>query len=181
MCFSATGDVICRSCRSELRTAPERILPGGIRAIAAYRHTGPAAQLMHGAKYRGLDLLLWQAAGSLGRRIDSGRTFVPVPRVFSRFVKYAIDPAQALAERLARVTSGRVENLLKRPLHASRRAGSKLRGPATVFEAIASNGAPVVIVDDVLTTGATVLSAAHAILPRETFLVVTATSAKTGV
>ncbi|MEX1249326.1 MAG: hypothetical protein WEA57_01425 [Acidimicrobiia bacterium] len=151
---------------------------GGIRAVAAFDHTGVAARLVHGFKYRGDGLLPALAVEALAGRVDRGLTFVPIPRVWTRFVRYGVDPATYLARGLASATGGSVVTGLRRPLHNPRRAGSRDRAPAPRLNAIPGLQRDVVVVDDVLTTGATVIEAIKALRPATTRLVVTATSAR---
>lgn len=177
-CFRVCSAPLCRACFSGLRPTPDRVLSGGVRAIAAFDHTGVAARLVHGFKYRGDGLLADLASAALASRIDSGMTFVPVPRVWTRLIRYGVDPAVQLAEALASVTGGRVETRIRRPVHTVRRAGSDHERRATRFQASTGLQETAVVVDDVLTTGATVIEAIRALEPARPGLVVTATSAR---
>lgn len=146
--------------------------------MAAFDHTGVAARLVHGFKYRGDGLLVALAVGVLAERIEPGLTYVPVPRVWTRFVRYGVDPATRLARGLASATGGSVFMAIRRPLHNPRRAGSGHRAPAPTFflrEALQDRA---VVVDDVLTTGGTVSEVIKALLPAHIPLVVAATSAR---
>lgn len=168
---------ICPECRSAMTPARDRILPGGIVAIAAFEHTGPAARMVHALKYRGIDQILGPVAGVLGPRLRPGLVFVPVPRVWSRYLRYGIDPAFEVAKRLARATHGEVAAVLRRPLHDRRRAGRDHERHPFPISARTRVNKRVVVVDDVITTGRTVLGAIAAIGSQSTDLVVTATSA----
>ncbi|MEX1093286.1 MAG: hypothetical protein WEF28_09030, partial [Acidimicrobiia bacterium] len=169
---------LCRECFSDLRPAPDRVLPGGVRAVAAFDHTGVAARLVHGFKYRGDGLLVALAVGVLAERIEPGLTFVPVPRVWTRFVRYGVDPATRLARALAAATGGSLSMRIRRPLHNPRRAGSRHRAHAPQFFLRQALQDDVVVVDDVLTTGGTVSEAIKALRPATIPLVVAATSAR---
>lgn len=170
--------LICPDCRAAMTLAPDRLLPGGIVAIAAFEHTGPAASMIHALKYRGLDLILGPVAAVLGPRLRPGSAFVPVPRVWTRYLRYGIDPAYELAKRLARATGGDVAAVLRRPIHDQRRAGRDHNLDPVPISARTRVNKPVVVVDDVITTGRTVLGAIAAIGSQSTDLVVTATSAR---
>ncbi|REK17312.1 MAG: ComF family protein [Actinobacteria bacterium] len=177
-CFRASARPLCKACFADLRPAPDRLLGGRVRAIAAFDHTGVAASLMHGMKYRGLRTILDLAIPLVAARLEPGLTFVSVPRVWSRYLRYGIDPAEETARSLAAATSGRVARLIKRPIHASRRAGAERRPGPGRFHARSGLQGSYVIVDDVLTTGATVIAAMQALLPGRTAMVVTVTSAR---
>ncbi|MGF1618267.1 MAG: hypothetical protein ACFCU2_10775 [Acidimicrobiia bacterium] len=146
--------------------------------MAAFDHTGVAARLVHGFKYRGDGLLVALAVGALADRIEPGLTFVPVPRVWTRFVRYGVDPATRLAGALAATTGGSLSMRIKRPLHNPQRAGSRHRSPAPALFLRQALQDCVVVVDDVLTTGGTVSEAIKALRPAFIPLVVTATSAR---
>jgi predicted amidophosphoribosyltransferase len=134
--------------------------------------------LVHGFKYRGDGLLADLASAGLASRIDSGMTFVPVPRVWTRLIRYGVDPAVRFAVALASATGGRVEMRIRRPVHTSRRAGSDHESCAAPFRASPGLQGEAVVVDDVLTTGATVIEAIRALEPARLRFVVTATSTR---
>ncbi len=176
-CLTWGESRVCGPCRAEFILAPDRVLNGGVRAIAAFVHTGVAARLIHSLKYRGIETILGLATEVLASRLDPGLIFVPVPRAWSRYLRYGIDPAQDLARRMATACGGVVIDALSRPFHSRRRAGRDHgRSPAPISLRRRVNK-PVVVVDDVLTTGRTVLAAVDAIGPEFAGLVVTATSA----
>lgn len=143
-----------------MRTAPERILPGGLRLVAAFVHSGPARRLVHHFKYRGLPQYGELVASLLAERVPS-LPLVPVPRVLSRRLRYGVDPALSLATSLSHVLGVPVLRLLGAPLHAPRRAGGDHERTVPVFRLKAESPGPVVLVDDVVTTGATLVGAAR--------------------
>jgi predicted amidophosphoribosyltransferase len=154
------------------------MLRGGIRVVSAFEHTGPAAQMAHALKYRGNDLLIRLAAKQLTKIVATGRVFVPIPRVWTRYVRYSVDPSQELARQMAQGTDGVVLEAISRPFHNRRRAGAKQRGAPPTFAMRQSVGGRVILVDDVLTSGATILAAVEIIGFDKVDFVVTATAAR---
>ncbi len=159
VCYRPSGrGVVCTGCRSYLVPAPERVLPGGLRVVGAFLHVGPAKVLVHHLKYRGVGGYPAIVAAMVSERIPA-LPLVPVPRAVSRHLRYGVDPAMALAVAIAAKTGAPVLNLLRSPLHTTRRAGGDHRRPVHAYRG-QGPAFPVILVDDVVTTGATVLSAA---------------------
>ncbi len=152
------GQLLCAECRQRLRPAADRLLPGGFRLLAAFEHSGPAKTLIHHFKYRGLAEYADLAASMLAKRLPP-LPLVPVPRALTRRVRYGVDPARALADRLAHYLGVPVLPLLQPPLHKQRRAGGDHSRAVTGFRLRQVPKGPVLVVDDVVTTGATLLSA----------------------
>lgn len=132
---------------------------------------------MHAYKYRGLPLVAELAASSLQTRLESGQVYVPIPRAWSRFLRYGVDPADMQAQLLADYGASAVQRLLIRPIHNRRRAGGDHRALPKAFALQKSQDLPIILVDDVLTTGRTMISAIKAFPPGQVTMVVTATSA----
>lgn len=120
--------------------------------------------MMHLLKYQGLTRYADLAAAAIAPRLPRA-VLVPVPRVLSRRVRYGVDPALQLARSLADLLDVEVSRVLAAPLHADRRAGGDHRRPAHVFRLRRPPPARVILVDDVVTTGATALSAIEALGP----------------
>lgn len=141
-----------------MRPAPERILPGGIRVIAAFEHAGPARVLVHHLKYRGLTSYAELVADLLAPRIPQ-LPVVAVPRAVSRRLRYGVDPAVAIARALASRKGVRFIAALRAPIHSPRRAGGDHTRPVTAMRKSSLRAPLVVLVDDVVTTGATLSEA----------------------
>ncbi len=177
-CHYPSAGFLCPGCRGRLRPAPERILDGGIRLVAAFEHTGVARELVHGLKYRGLttfaDLVVAVVAPNVPRL-----PVVPVPRAWSRQIRYGVDPAREIGLRLARALDVPVLDLLTPPLHARRRAGGDHNRLPPTLEVSRVEKGRFLLVDDVVTTGATVGTAARALGPERIALVIAANLADT--
>jgi len=172
------GPELCRRCRAGLAPTSERRLPGGLLVAPAFRHEGTARLLVHHLKYRGLvaaaDVL---ARGMIGAVPASASGLVPVPRARLRSWRYGVDPALELARSLGRLTGLPVYSVLRSPLWWRRHAaGDRDHRHPPAFTAVRSVPSNAVLVDDVVTTGAT-LAAARAISDGAATWALTATSA----
>ena len=168
---------LCSDCSSQLRNAPDRFLDGGLRIRSAYLHLGPARLLVHNLKYRGIAAAGQVLAQAMADLIPPASTLIPVPRIAWRKLRHGIDPATVLASQLADLTGGRKCDLLVQPiLGASQAKSSRDKRMAPMFNAMEPPKGPVVLVDDVVTTGGTVFNAWCA-LGSGPALVVSATSA----
>jgi ComF family protein len=142
-------------------------------ATAFARYEGGAIPLVVAYKFHGFDTL----AEPMGRRIaaaarergfEDADAVVPVPSTRTRNQERGYDPAVLLARAVARALGRPVESLLKRTRETvaqSRLAAARRR--ANVAGAFAAarrtRGRRVLLVDDVVTTGATVRAAAEAL------------------
>ena len=177
-CHTPTSAYLCPSCRGELRPAADRILDGGVRLVVAFEHAGVARELVHGLKYRGLTPFADLVAAIVAPRVPP-LPIVPVPRAWSRQVLYGVDPAREIGLRLARALDVPLWDLLTAPIHARRRAGGDHSRPAPELKAKRRAPGPFLLVDDVVTTGATVRSAGKTLGFDRLALVVAANAADT--
>ena len=153
---------ICSACRDQLIPANDRLV-GNLRLIAAFEHLGTGRKLMHEVKYKGLTWYLDLVSATVAPTIGQG-VLVPIPRSWARLVRYGIDPALELANRLSRETGLAVERPLARPLHRKRRAGGDHRAPVGDFRLTSHlPQEPLLLVDDVFTTGATMEAAIRSV------------------
>ena len=177
-CHTPSSGFLCTRCHAGLRPAPERVLDGGIRLVAAFEHEGVARELIHGLKYRGqvrfADLVVETVADRVPRL-----PIVPVPRAWSRQIRYGVDPAREIGLRLAHTLDVPLWDLLLAPIHARRRAGGDHSRPASALRASRPPNGPFVLIDDVVTTGATALSAGKTLGMGRMALVLAATVADT--
>jgi predicted amidophosphoribosyltransferase len=145
-----------------MRPATDRVLDGGLRLVAAFEHNGAAQTLIHHLKYWGLTGYAEIVAQMLASRLPRV-PLVPVPRAVSRKLKYGVDPALVIAGALGRHLNAPVIKALAPPLHAPRRAGRDHSRAVHPFRLRSTLRYPVILVDDVFTTGATVTAAVDAI------------------
>ena len=177
-CHAVCPGFLCARCRARLRPAPERILDGGIRLIAAFEHEGVARELVHGLKYRAMTSFADLVVEMVSSRVPC-LPVVPVPRTWSRQLRYGVDPAREIGLRLARVKDVPLIDLLSAPLHSPRRAGGDHKRPPPNLKTATTVSGPIVLVDDVVTTGATIRSAVEALGSERIALVLAATLADT--
>lgn len=161
-CHQISTRMLCPSCAATLRPAPPRILPEGLGLHAAFEHVGVAKTLVHHLKYRGVTFYADLVAEALADRLPP-IPLVPVPRAISRRLKYGIDPARAIATALAKRLEVPVHDVLLAPFHTPRRAGRDHSRRVRAFPTRSPLRYPVIVVDDVVTTGSTVSAATEAI------------------
>jgi len=178
-CHRPTPGTLCDRCRATLRPARERVLPGGIRLVSAFEHTGAATELIHHLKYRGLGGYPELVAEMIAPRL-SARPLVPVPRAWSRRLKHGVDPALEIAAALARRLDVPVLRMLRARVHSPRRAGRDHSRVVRSFEPRGHVRDQVILVDDVFTTGATVSAAITSLGIDRVLAVVTANDASSG-
>lgn len=174
-CYTPTVGRLCSDCLVTFRPAADRVLPGGVRVVAPFEHNGAAKRLMHLLKYRGVTDFAGLAADLLVDRLPNA-PLVPVPRAISRLVKYGVDPALVIAREVSARTGQPVQRLLAARLHTRRRAGGDHASPLLPFRLRHRPVAPIIVVDDVVTTGSTVLAAIAALGPENVVCVAAANS-----
>ncbi len=164
-CTSRVASPLCLVCRSHLRPGPE-FVAGELVVSAGYHHRTLARRLVHRLKYQGaLHAADTLAEAMVGRLPPGATALVPVPRAIVRRVRFGVDPAVALAARLAVLSGLPVVAALRPalwwPRHAVRRRDQRV---AARFTAVDPAPAGAVLIDDVATSGATLGAARRSLL-----------------
>lgn len=175
----ALGDVLCPSCFVNLPLRPHPVERGELRGLAAADYEPPFDQLIgqfKDAQNASLDVFLAKAmcAALPAQSGVSSASLVPIPSSREAFSKRGFVPAEVLAEGLARAfASGggprpRVVAGLRRVRagadQASLGVAARAANQSGAFRALpALADQEVWLVDDIVTTGATLQEAARAI------------------
>lgn len=174
------GAALCPSCEASLVQPPDRMLAHGLLVRTAYVHEGAARSLVQALKYRGSDRAGWLLGRAMCNLIPAGTTLVPLPRARWRTLTYGIDPAPDFSRRIAALTGLPQWRGLRPPLRHPAQAGrSRSERQPPMFSVMSPPPpGPLVLIDDVVTTGRT-LAGAHAALAEwggRVMLAVTATA-----
>jgi ComF family protein len=176
--------VVCPSCLRPRTLFADGICPdcqgNASELIAAHslaQYAEPLSQLIHALKYGGVPLLASDlgellALGSQGLAGEYLVTWVPLS--FRRWLRRGYNQAELLARAYARHTGRETAALLFKTRHNrkqatlhSRERRENARGVYGLLSPDAARGKRVLLVDDVLTTGATSLACAEALLAGE--------------
>ena len=160
------GEILCRRCRFALASSPARVGDGGVATALPFE--GVARQVVLGLKYRNRRAVARHLARFMVRRLHLGKvdlvTWAPTSPARAR--ARGFDQAELLARAVARELGVPCRRLLYRAHGAAqtgRSRAQRLDGPS--FRARSPrSGLRVLLVDDVVTTGATLLSARDALL-----------------
>lgn len=171
------GGVFCPACLAALASgAPERVCTDEAvsMSVSAHPYAGQAGVLVRALKYRGMASL----AGPMGDEIYAALTqykiappervtFVPMHR--ARRMKKMFDQSELIARAVCANLNVRPEKLLKRTRHCRQQSGfasfaARVQNVEDAFGATQRlDGARILLVDDVYTTGATARACAKAL------------------
>jgi len=163
------GATLCRQCRFSLASAATQVSADGV--IAALPFDGVARQVLHGLKYRNRRGVARELAQLMVRRLRVGTVDVVTwaPTSGSRASSRGYDQSELLARAVARELGVPCRRLLYRS-HGEQQTGhtraERLHGVSFRSRPLRRAGrhpVRVLLIDDVVTTGATLLAARAAL------------------
>jgi predicted amidophosphoribosyltransferase len=160
------GVAVCSRCASSLERAPSLAVPLGVDSCFALLDYEGARRLITSLKNGGRrDLVGWLAAQLVTcARPPAGAVITWAPTGAERRRARGFDQAELLARAVARRWRLPCSGLLRRapgPAQAGRTAAERRENPS--FAVVKACPEVVVLVDDVVTTGATLTGAARAL------------------
>ncbi len=192
--LSARGELLCHGCRLALhRLSAEPVWLAGVRVWAPVAYSGPARDLVRALKFRGAvhvaDAMAAQMVanapeGLLERDSPAGRlTLVPVPLHPRRLRSRGYNQAAAIADALSRRASIPLTDRLTRTgpsiTQMGRNRSERQAGPIGSIDLAGIAPPRVVLVDDVVTTGATLAACREALAAAGSLEIAAVTFART--
>jgi len=161
------GAAPCAECARQLRPAPDLPTPDGLdELVAALSYTGTGRELVARLKYRNARAVLPALANAIAALVDPATVDVVTwaPTSAARRRERGFDQGRLLARAVARRLHRPCRSLLSRqpgPAQTGRPKRERLQGPT--FTITRNPPCRVLVVDDVVTTGATLIAAARAL------------------
>jgi ComF family protein len=176
-----SAEFFCASCRTPFQNAFPLDANGrcalcrsGLRGFdAAYSfgsYEGVLRKLIHLYKYGRVKTLAWPLSGLLARALPRDESFdvaVPVPLYWRRRLQRGFNQSELLARGLSRRTGIPVAGALRRlrptPAQAGLSNSARRQNVSQAFRAGSVQGKRILLIDDVMTTGATAAACALAL------------------
>lgn len=185
------AEPVCQSCAASMRAAPFAPAMAGIAwSTAPFAYEGVARELVARVKYRNERIAVRWLGEHVAARCASAPYRIDavtwVPASASRLAARGVDHGELLARVVARSLGCRAQRLLSRdsgPPQTGRPAAQRRAGPglhaANRSRSGELSGRNVLVVDDVVTTGATLVAAARVLRALGVEQVLVATVART--
>ena len=180
------AEPVCELCGASMRAAPAAPpIPGITWTVSAFAYEGVARELVARVKYRNERVAVRWLGARLGRACAGAPVAFDavtwIPASARRRVERGVDHGALLARAVAHELSRTAERMLVRgdgPPQTGRAIEERRRGP-TLHGVGSVAGRTVLVVDDVVTTGATLAAAARVLRGLGAHDVLAATVART--
>ena len=170
---AGAAEPLCPACRLELRWLHGAVEIGGVTVFAPLAYEGPARAMVRALKFRGATLaagaMAAQVAAAAPAEVLARGALVPVPLHDGRRRSRGFNQAELLARALGERAGLPVADCLRRHGPARTQVGrdraARLAGVEGTIAVERGRRLPVraILVDDVVTTGATLTACAHAL------------------